>query len=681
MMHRKLLFVLSLFTVVSTSAQETDTVFINEFNRLSGEAAYYLNIDLDSMRMVIDETNVLVAKHPKTMQAGIALVIEGEYFNRVGNYDTAMIFFEKAHDKYLEVGEKKRAARANLRIAQTYEWLGETEKALAQHEKALAQMGELQDTLGIAFQYDNIAFIYNKLAQYNLALDRFLKAKTYYGFFNDTVSAANADNSIGLIYRGLGETEKEVNAFEQSYQALSLCSDSLALGLVSCNLGETYIRLDRREEGVKLLQDSERLFKKTNHEYGLLSTYNAFMEYYKSENPEKSIEYGLESVSLAKALNSNLHVAETKRLLGEIYAAIGQEEKALTALNTAYELAIEGDYLSVAAKSSGQLAALYEKQGQLAQSLKFFRLNTTHRDSLVNKENIEKQKEIELGHAFAQERLADSLQVVRETQQLELKHQQELDAEQQDQYAMGFVAILFAVISTFTFLAFRRKRKQTQLLDAKNKAIEEALHEKQLLLKEVHHRVKNNFQIVSSLLELQSKGIEDEKALALAAEGKNRVKSMALIHQRLYQNDDLQIHFKEYTQKLLDEIAMMYGKNPKEVVELKMQDVAFDIDTAIPLGLILNELVTNAFKYALKTDENRLQIAIQSDSEHAYKLVVQDNGDGIPENINIRKTRSLGLRLVRRLSEQLQGGLTYEQQNGACFQVVFKDAAGRALVE
>ena len=231
--------------------------------------------------------------------------------------------------------------------------------------------------------------------------------------------------------------------------------------------------------------------------------------------------------------------------------------------------------------------------------------------------------------------------------------------------------------AVFLFIGFTRKRKQAEILNEKNRQIEETLYEKQLLLKEVHHRVKNNFQIVSSLLELQTKGIVDEKAKELAEEGKNRVKSMALIHQRLYQNDDLLIHFDEYIGHLVEEIADTFGMEANPSVKLEIPDFSFDIDTAIPLGLIVNELVTNAFKYGLDQENKSLNISIDQKKDASYQLVVKDNGKGLPKELDLSRAKSLGLRLVRRLAQQLHGSVSYTFDNGSIFSVSFKDTAAR----
>jgi two-component sensor histidine kinase len=205
----------------------------------------------------------------------------------------------------------------------------------------------------------------------------------------------------------------------------------------------------------------------------------------------------------------------------------------------------------------------------------------------------------------------------------------------------------------------------------------------EILLKEIHHRVKNNLQVISSLLDLQSRGIENEEALATFMEGQNRVKAMALIHQKLYQNDDLaSIDFAEYAKQLMSELASIYpaSKNVKTSVSADGQ-TSFDIDTAIPLGLILNELISNAYKYGFnKENEGKLSVALESLGVGKHQLTVRDSGPGLPADFDFSKAKSLGLRLVRRLAKQLYGSVSYQSRQGAEFVIIFTDTYQRKAV-
>lgn len=262
--------------------------------------------------------------------------------------------------------------------------------------------------------------------------------------------------------------------------------------------------------------------------------------------------------------------------------------------------------------------------------------------------------------------------------------EKEVEIESQKERTKIFIiiAILIGVFLLISLFTIRKIRVQSKELTEKNILINKSLKEKELLVKEVHHRVKNNFQIVSSLLELQSKGIEDEKALELANEGKNRVKSMALIHQKLYQNESGLVDFDEYIHLLVQELSSLFKSENKIDTSITSKGMSFDVDTAIPLGLIINELITNSYKYAFKQGkENLLSISINKETNNNFKLVIEDNGPGLSMDFDVKKAKSLGLRLVNRLVKQLHGSLRLTNVKGARFEIVFKDLHARQLVD
>ncbi|PQV48162.1 two-component sensor histidine kinase [Jejuia pallidilutea] len=244
------------------------------------------------------------------------------------------------------------------------------------------------------------------------------------------------------------------------------------------------------------------------------------------------------------------------------------------------------------------------------------------------------------------------------------------------------IATLVASLLLITFVFLIRKRKQSRLLEIKNGQINQALKEKELLVKEVHHRVKNNFQIIASLLELQAKSITDEKALAFANESKNRLKSMALVHQKLYQDKEGLINFDQYVRQLINEVSALHNSKDKVDIHIFTNNLFFDIDTALPLGLIVNELVTNAYKYAFSTTINGiLHITINKINNGKYKLTVLDNGPGIPNEYSAKSSEGFGLNLVNRLVKQLSGTLSIYNNNGTCIEIVFQDKNARKTID
>lgn len=204
--------------------------------------------------------------------------------------------------------------------------------------------------------------------------------------------------------------------------------------------------------------------------------------------------------------------------------------------------------------------------------------------------------------------------------------------------------------------------------------LKSSLKEKEVLLKEVHHRVKNNLQVISSILNLQSSYLEDEKIINILRESQDRIKTMSIIHESLYQaNDFSKINFSQYIVSLSKNLVHSYG-NFDSFVETtyKIDDVHLSLDLSIPCGLIINELVSNALKYAFKgREKGKLNISLLLKNE-MVTIIVADNGVGMPANIDIRETNTLGLQLVTSLVEQIDGELKMENNKGTIFTITFK---------
>lgn len=203
--------------------------------------------------------------------------------------------------------------------------------------------------------------------------------------------------------------------------------------------------------------------------------------------------------------------------------------------------------------------------------------------------------------------------------------------------------------------------------------IQASLVEKEVLLKEIHHRVKNNLQIISSLLNMQARKITDEHSRAIFLDSMNRVKSMALIHESLYQSSDLsQIDFDEYLHKLASHILRSYNLDTERIrLTFSSTKLQMSVDAAVPCGLIINELVSNSLKYAFP-DERKGEIHIELQLEAPdYKLICADNGVGLPSNFDISQATSLGLKIVRTLTDQLNGDLHIHTTNGTTFEIIF----------
>ncbi|MCB0729465.1 MAG: HAMP domain-containing protein [Ignavibacteriae bacterium] len=278
----------------------------------------------------------------------------------------------------------------------------------------------------------------------------------------------------------------------------------------------------------------------------------------------------------------------------------------------------------------------------------------------VTQGNLNVRSEIETGDEL--EGLSDSFNIMTQSlseAQLELENRV---VERTAELAESNIALEKEIVE---------RKKGEELLQS-------SLHEKEILLKEIHHRVKNNLQIISSLLYLQSKKVESEELSNILMDSQTRVKSMSLVHEKLYQSKTLShIDFKEYIENLTSYIFNYYQHNKKIKLEIISDPIKMNIDTAVPCGLLINELVSNGLKYAFpenyNCDQPHIKIAVNQKEELKYSLVISDNGVGLPEDFNIKTSKSLGLKLVNSLVAQIEGDIKVNSEKGTMYKINFID--------
>ena len=247
-------------------------------------------------------------------------------------------------------------------------------------------------------------------------------------------------------------------------------------------------------------------------------------------------------------------------------------------------------------------------------------------------------------------------------------------------FLMGFIFLLIYKLRVNKLE--KDKLRLESLVQKRTNSLYEALEDRELLLKEIHHRVKNNLQVISGLLQLQKDELQNEEAQAAINEGQSRVGSIALIHQNLYQNKDLgNIEFKTFLIDLTKQVADLYqNENRKIELNLNLDELFIDIDTAVPLGLIVNELLTNTYKYAfVNKDLIKVDIKLIQTEKGKYQLTYKDNGPGLKEKPDFENAKTLGINLIGGLAKQLSGTAVYGFDGGSKFIISLKDSALRKL--
>jgi two-component sensor histidine kinase len=438
---------------------------------------------------------------------------------------------------------------------------------------------------------------------------------------------------LANCYAELDSFDLALDFYEKQELICLAIGNEYGLGYLYENRGQVFKLLGQYDDAIASLKKSIVIRDKFDQKDVLAATWikiaDAQLQKGLTKEAQESLEYG---VSIASAIGVQARLKEAYDIYANLYARQGN-----------FKLAYNYNLKAEAIKDS----LLNEKI--VEQSLKI--------DALTDYENLQREQQISL--LSAQSELKD-LKISQANRNLWLS-------------LLGLLGI-----SIFSYLIYNSRQKTRQLYDElteKQSLLQKTLADKDYLLREIHHRVKNNLQVISSLLKLQSASVTDERAQQALDEGRNRVRSMALIHQNLYQ-DGKQLgglNVREYFEQLTAELFESYNVDESKVsLSLAIQDLILDVDTVVPMGLMINELVSNSLKYAFADGRSgRISVSLKETDDATIVLAVADDGPGYDESkIN---AKSFGHKLVRAFAERLNADYTLDTTGGVHSTFKIKD--------
>jgi two-component sensor histidine kinase len=323
------------------------------------------------------------------------------------------------------------------------------------------------------------------------------------------------------------------------------------------------------------------------------------------------------------------------------------------------------------------MEVFFRKLSKTSRALKKYDLAFAYIDSstklshdLLNEENLRQLNEMAAVHESAEkQKQIEKLNVQNALSEAEVLHRRT------ERNYFIIASGLFLLLAVFAYAAFTLNKKKKEQITAQKQAIEKSLQEKEVLLREIHHRVKNNLQVVSSLLSLQSNYITDELALQAVKESRNRVQSMSLIHQNLYQENDLTgIEMQDYISKLCDNLFHSYNIQYNKIKLIKeLQPLNLDVDIVVPLGLILNELITNSLKYAFADGREGAIKIILKEENSLLRLGVYDNGVGTQLKDGLKKEYAFGYKMINAFLQKLKGEMKIFSEDGTKIDIEIKN--------
>lgn len=585
---------------------------------------HYLDLDRDSAYFFLKNGIVLadslVRRKEKSTKApdksiydlvGKIHQIGGYYYYEKSDYTNSLIQFEQAVTYFNLSQNKMEHAEALNNLALHFKTLGNHAKAAEYNRDALDLFIVLGDSIGIASGLNNLSLIHREQDDISRALEYANEALLINRLIKNKLGESLCLNSLAGLYKLTGDTTQALVYYEKSLSIRKELKDRDGQAAVLNNIGIIYKNWKIYDVATSHFNQSILISLETGHLFGQAYAKSNLGEVYLEQgNLNLALKYGKEALEISQQINSAQLIKQSAEMLTKIYKALGQ-----------WESAFEMQELHVRTQES----IISEESIRIAQ-LASVRYN-------YEKEIALKKKEEEQSAAVQEERRLRTTIIY---------------------YSLGGFIFMLLVIILIITLRLRTVRE-------KNKIIEKQNDERKLLLQEVHHRVKNNFQIVSSLLRLQSYTVNDDTVTKIFNEAVTRINAMAIVHDIIYRQEEFSnISTEHYLNKLVEGLERtVIDKNIHFYI--KAEETPLEIETLIHLGIIVNELVINTIKYAFPKhfDKSAISIELTGNSER-YFLTYKDNGVGINPEL---KKDSFGMELIETIIEQLEGVIEISQES------------------
>ncbi|MCI2228688.1 ATP-binding protein [Polaribacter sp. MSW13] len=599
--------------------------------------------------------------HLESHEARVHNLVESA--RKYGYVSDTKRLFDKAIEIAKQTEEKRLLIQSYYSLGNYYYFNSKLDSALLYNEKAYEKLQNDDFPFLKAKVLNYKGSIYAKQGNIIAGISMMLKSKDVLQKIDTTSFTEEKkysykgqdlvlNNSLANFYNQMDDYEDALFYYDEAYKTALSMGASVNAGVILSNKGDLLLNFNKIPEAIKALELGKKLkIEGKGHPRSMASSdLNLAKAYLKNEDYKKSALFLKKAHDYYTANHLENMLAFTYDLRGALFLKQEKYTEAIQDGEKAQELAQKYEYLETYMNACECLYLANKKLHLYDAALLNHEKYLEAKDSIFNKKNIKKQTQLEMQFAFDKKQ---------EVQNIEAKKKE----KQRNLYLI--LAIIGLILASLLAFLYYKNRKKNQLLAQQKVLLESTVNDKNILLKEIHHRVKNNLQTISSLLSLQQRQISDKKASQAMQEGRDRVKAMALIHQNLYQDTDLiGVQIDGYVNKLAKSLVKNYETENKPItLNLNVVPIKLDVDTIIPLGLVINELISNALKYAFTTQSSgtiNIQLTYKNNT---LTLSVSDNGKGLPDSFDINKISSLGFRLIKAFSDKLKAEMQINSTN------------------
>lgn len=590
----------------------------------------------------------------------------GAAHHSLGNMDSVAYYHQQILSRLTKEEDERRYARALSNLGVAYRVRGELDQAALMYEEALAIFETRADTFPRGTIRNSLGLIYDAQGDYQSAMKVYLEALDIFKSVDHKGAQAVVLNNIGRVYQAQKDHQRAIQYYQQ-YREMSKETGQLQ-GVANAlnNIGAAYTDLSALDSATYYLKESIKIKEEIGIINNLSTSLNNLGKVANLQgNYQEAIEYNQQALTLAREHENKRDQAFSFLELARSYEQLRNDAAAQNYYQQALGLAEEMRDMNLRYQAQEGLYRVH-KSSHPERAIAYLEAAFSLKDSILNAENVEALTTLRLENEFSKKELINQQRITT----LELQEALQSARVSNQRIAIAGLLAVLLVLGILLYQVFRQKGQ----IEQQNKLIQRSLKEKDVLMREIHHRVKNNLQVISSLLSIQSRQVTEQVAVDALNEGRSRVQTMSLIHQDLYQHENLTgIAIRTYFEKLIQNLFDTYNISREQIrVEAHIDDLILDVDTVIPLGLVINELITNALKYAFPTGKGRIEVILREEDDGLY-LSVADNGVGIASPQEVIDGNSYGYELIQALVDKLEGELEINGQQGTQVVAVFKE--------
>ena len=535
---------------------------------------------------------------------------------------------------------------------------------LAQEALTLAKQANFKR--GIAAATKNLAICNYVNGKSDIAIKQFIEAIKLFEELKDINELAHCYSQMGIAYYLQYQYDNALKYYDKSIELYKKTTNKKDLAGVYINQGISYTYVKKMDLAEINYNEALKIYQEINYEPGFAPAYNSLAKiYYAKKEYNKAISYYKLAEQYSLKSNNKYHLITNYNSLAMCYKELKEYETAKAYSEKSIVISREVGSVERELFCHETMADILFSMGDYKNAYVSFQNYASLKDTLFNQDKNDAIAEMQ-----AKFDVEKNQQKVKEIE-LQKKIDDETNAKQQLLLIIVIVAILISLV--FTILLFKNKQKVNSLLEQKNAAIQANLEQKEVMMSEIHHRVKNNLQMVSSILDLQARDLTDEKSMRVIEDSLSRINAISLIHQRLYQSDNIRgIKINTYLQELAFDILKNFSSSVTTTpiqLNCHIDELNMDLESAIPIGLITAELITNACKYAFTSIEKpEINITLNKQNDTLF-LIVTDNGVGKQASEKESGT-SFGTKLIKSLSRKLRAEIIEDtSENGTSIQL------------